>query len=332
MQQAFHLNTGLVPAADQPSLLKRIPHFSVRDWDFLFKFVADWKPSRCLDIGFGQGASVACIASALRAFGCDNARVMGIEVEAAQKHSSSVHELLTGLGLIENVTIRYEKHSSNWAFIDLLESTPDPSFDLININSPRTWYAMGLAASVAAVLLSPGGWLILNGVNFTFASSTRRNERWVRKMPANEQTTMQVDKVFNLLIKHNPSFGTLRSYNKCYFARRCSTGMVKIKPMEHDSFESVICELLARSHVDPDFRFDLIWRPQLAYNSLPADKVERLKEIRFCEGTDAVAIGNEFRKNDGCYRLLPPAWCSKMNRAALQELLDHPLLSPLTMP
>jgi predicted O-methyltransferase YrrM len=310
-----------MPEFNALNLVKNISQFSLKNWILLLKFVHDWQPRQCLDLGFGHGISTICIASALREIGCDDCHVSAIDTKKSRERMPNVEDLLRRAGLMDGVSIQYEEKSINWAFIQMLENSPSARFDLVNINGVRTWYSMGFAAMMAVRLLKPGGWLILNGVDFTLASSSQCNDKWVRKLPDIEQNTMQVNKVFDLLVKGNDSFSIYRAYGKLYFAQRASEILPVATSMDQLLVESTLCEVLCRAHTDPDFRFDLIWNRRAAAERMPGPAGKDLMGMKFCEGSESVVIGKEFSDKDGTYHLIPPHWHSKMNRAILLEYL-----------
>lgn len=306
---------------DAIKAVRHLPNFSLSTWDLLYKFICDWQPHRCLDLGFGYGASTVCIAGALRACGRNDNCLTAIDVENSRRHVPNVETLLSLANMRDYVSVRYETKSFNWALLDILERKPGrPLFDFINIDSPRTWYSMGFAAMLTTQLLNPGGWLVLNGVNFTFASSFRRKERWVRNMPPAEQTTPQVNKIFDILVKRNSAFSTYRSYGNLYFARRraAEEGDHNRDPSDH--LDLLVCDVLARAYADPDFRFDLIWNSGAALRQISSEADRVLSRVRFSEA-DRIAIGRELTATKGHCYLLPPPWCSRETRTTLVQLL-----------
>jgi hypothetical protein len=260
--------------------------------------------------------------------------VLAIDSAKSRQRVPNAEELILRAGFEKYVSFQYVEKSYNWAFINILENLSNARFDLINVDGARTWYSMGFAAMIATRLLNPGGWLILNGANFSYASSPRKNEKWVRKLPLIERTTMQVDKVFDLLVSGDKSFSNCRAYGTMYFAQRADDSASSPRKFDQAHIDSTICSVLARAYTDPDFRFNLIWNYEAATNSLPGRQGQLLKEVRFREGSDAVVVGKEFSSVDGCYHLPPPVWRSKMNRVALLKYLEKPneIQQPPTVP
>jgi hypothetical protein len=70
-------------------------------------------------------------------------------------------------------------------------------------------------------LLRPGGWIIFDDLDWTYESSpTLKNTEYVRKMPEDERTTAQVERIYELLVKTHPEFEAFRREAGWAYARR----------------------------------------------------------------------------------------------------------------
>jgi hypothetical protein len=69
----------------------------------------------------------------------------------------------------------------------------------------------GFAFFLADRLLKPGGWMLFDDLDWTYATgATLGNTEQVRLMPREERETAQVGKVFDLLVRRHPSCGEFK--------------------------------------------------------------------------------------------------------------------------
>ena len=196
-----------------------VPGFSVTEWDHLYSFVQAWRPERCLDIGFGGGVSTICIATAMREIG-SACKIDALDTNTCWNYSPNIDELRQRAGLEQpSISVSVSPSSCNWAFVDLLERDEESRFDLIHIDGERSWQSTGFTVALAQRLLNWGGWLVINGADFEYASLHTENRSWLDRMPLAEKTTCQVNKVFELLICGDPRFEVCRRQGTRYFAR-----------------------------------------------------------------------------------------------------------------
>lgn len=122
-----------------------------------------------------------------------------------------IHELLRRAGLEDIVTPVIAQSSYTWELMKLIERRSNgrcrPMFDSCFIDGAHSWDVDGFAFFLVEKLLKPGGWLLLDDLDWTYARSPslRHTER-VLAMPLGERTTPQVGKVFDLLVRQHPSF------------------------------------------------------------------------------------------------------------------------------
>jgi hypothetical protein len=115
------------------------------------------------------------------------------------------------------------------------------------------------------------------------------------------------------------SFSTIRErlVGKYYMA---DSDLEAICPEAHE--RPILRELLVRAHVDPDFRFDLIWNVGEALGQVPGGCPKGLTGISFRDETSNAAQEIRFDALESCICLMLPAWRDLFNRGRLEAMID----------
>jgi predicted O-methyltransferase YrrM len=197
------------------------PFMSLSQADVLTSFMEEHAVENVLELGFAHGVSTCYIAAALGRIG--NGHVVAIDLEKAQEGTPNVHELLTRTGQSERVTVYFEPTSYNWRLMKLLEQEPRPMFDLCYLDGAHSWFVDGLAFYLVHLLLRPGGWIVFDDLEWTYANSPAlRDAEFVRMMPEDERNTPQVRKVYELLVKSHPEYHNFRIQSGWAYAQKKS--------------------------------------------------------------------------------------------------------------
>jgi predicted O-methyltransferase YrrM len=273
-----------------------------------------------LELGFLHGVSTVYLAAAL-----DEAQggfLTTIDTVAARDRVPNVEHLLGLTDLARLVKIYYEPTSFNWRLMRLLEEDRYESFDFCYINVAHSWYEAGLAFSLAERLVKPGGWVVFNDLAYTFRESSNKNEPRVRRMPQDEQSIPQVERVFTLLAEANPYFGFYRRLGRFGFAQKRDPVWSAQQRAQH-AVEVAISVAVDRAHADPEFREDLLLSPSEAISSLTGQPAEHFEDLRFVE-TDSLAPTSPTKAVSGetTFYLERPAWVRTIGEAELQRMLD----------
>jgi predicted O-methyltransferase YrrM len=183
------------------------------------RFVHRHGSRNILELGFRHGVSTCYLAAALDDIG--DGSITTIDLEAVHDEEPNVDQLLDRLGLAHLVQRFYEPTSYTWRLMKMLDDDPTPRFDLCYIDGAHDWFVDGFAFFLVDRLLRPGGWIIFDDLDWTFARSPALSgtER-VLRMPAEERTTPQVRKVFELLVVTHPGYEQFRMDGDWAFARK----------------------------------------------------------------------------------------------------------------
>ena len=146
---------------------------------------------------------------------------MTIDLESARTAQPNIEELLTQVGERERVKVFYEPTSYTWRLMKFLEQDPLPSFDFCYLDGAHNWFVDALAFTLVDRVLRPGGWIIFDDVDWTYATSPALSKtEWVQNMPADERETPQVQKIFDLLVKTHPNYHHFRLEDGWAYAQK----------------------------------------------------------------------------------------------------------------
>ena len=208
---------------DVKSVVGDLPNMSLKQATTITKFITDNQTKAILELGFKHGVSTCYMAAALSELG--RGSIVTIDLELARENRPNVEELLDRIGERGRVTVFYEPTSYTWRLMRFLEENPAPRFDLCYLDGAHDWYVDALAFFLVDRLLQPGGWIIFDDIDWTYATSpSLKGTELVRRMPADEQTTPQVKKIYELLVKTHPSYHNFRLEDGWAFAQKRESG------------------------------------------------------------------------------------------------------------
>jgi predicted O-methyltransferase YrrM len=200
--------------------LAGIPHMTLPQATAVTELILDNKFQSILELGFRHGVSTCYMAAALRELGEDG-HITTIDLVGAQSAEPNIEQLLQRHGLSELVTVFYEPQSYVWRLMKLLEEDPTPRFDMCYIDGAHSWYVDGFAFFLVDKLLKPGGLIILDDLDWTFATYMYHTPL-VAAMPEEEKWVPQVRKVYELLVKPHTSYGRFEQKDGWAYAWKIS--------------------------------------------------------------------------------------------------------------
>jgi len=205
-----------------------IPHMTPTQAKAITDFVIENQIHNILELGFRHGVSTCYMSGALDELG--RGSITTIDRLSARNEDPNIESLLASLGLQKFVTVYYEPTSYTWRLMKMLEEDPEPRFDFCYLDGAHDWFVDGFAFFLIDRLLVPGGWIIFDDLDWTYASSnTLKNTERVKSMPQEERETAQVRKVYELLVKPHPSYGDFIVKDSWAYAHKASydSGVVK---------------------------------------------------------------------------------------------------------
>jgi predicted O-methyltransferase YrrM len=195
-----------------------LPYMRLEQGEKVFNLIQTNRLHKCLELGFYHGVSSAYIAGAIDQLG--RGSLTTIDLKRARNLQPNIDEVLTRVGLKAWVEYYFEPTSYNWRLMKFLEEGLQGTFDFCYIDGGHTWYSTGFAFFLVAKLLRPGGWIIFDDLNWTHEGEAVRGTRRIKAMPAEERRTPQVRKVYELLVKSDPSFDLCFEEGSWGYARK----------------------------------------------------------------------------------------------------------------
>jgi predicted O-methyltransferase YrrM len=188
----------------------------------LGEFVRQTGARDVLELGTGHGGSACWLATGLRLKGG------GMLTTIDRDTAPAVAQLLKSAGVADITRIVRAPRSYTLELMRLIQAhTADyrcnPQFDFCFIDGAHTWDTDGFAFFLVEKLLKPGGWLVLDDLDWTYAGCPRPappDAELARLMSAEELSTRQVRNVFELLVRQHPGFDAVRQFRHHGWARK----------------------------------------------------------------------------------------------------------------
>jgi predicted O-methyltransferase YrrM len=196
-----------------------IPFMSPELGRRVYDHVRREQPRDVLELGTAHGVSAAYIAAALEANGDPAARLTTVDHAGAAFTDPTPAETLERAGVSDRVTIVHEHSSYNWWLAQEVRARSDtagnvePVYDFVYLDGAKNLNVDGLAVVLIEKLLRPGGWLLMDDLEWTY-----RANPWI--VPSGdghplgppseaELAGAPLSLVFDLLVAANPAFTQL---------------------------------------------------------------------------------------------------------------------------
>jgi predicted O-methyltransferase YrrM len=208
-----------------------IPNMTPTQAKVMTSFVIENQIQNILELGFRHGVSTCYMAGALDELG--RGSVTTIDLLPARNAKPNIESLLADFGLQKFVTVYYEPTSYTWRLMKMLEESSEPRFDFCYLDGAHSWFVDGFAFFLIDRLLFPGGWIVFDDLDWTYAvSPTLKETEKVKSMPQEEKETAQVRKIYELLVKSHPSYGDFTIKDGWAYARKLSSNSGVLKTQE----------------------------------------------------------------------------------------------------
>jgi predicted O-methyltransferase YrrM len=195
-------------------LVRGVPWMSPDQGAIVYRHIRETAPDLVLELGTANGASAAYMAAALDANG--SGRLVTVDRADAGYQPA---RLLEDIGLRKWVDVVVRPDSSyNWFLKEQIDQQSDaagncePIYDFCYLDGAHNWTIDGLAALLVEKLLKPEGWLLLDDLEWSYASSpSAASEPFA--MSSSERRQPHMRAVFDLLVRQHPSFTEFRVEN-----------------------------------------------------------------------------------------------------------------------
>jgi predicted O-methyltransferase YrrM len=189
----------------------------------VYDHIRNTQPEAVLELGTAHGVSAAYMAAALEANG--QGHLVTVD-HAGAAYDPSPEDVLERAGLAHRVEIVRRHSSYNWFLKEQIEAASDeagnttPQFDFCYLDGAKNFNVDGLAVVLIEKLLRPGGWLLMDDLEWTYEQNP-----WILPsgdghplgpLSENERTEPHLSAVFELIVKPHPSFSVFRREDAWY--------------------------------------------------------------------------------------------------------------------
>ncbi|MEE2946055.1 MAG: class I SAM-dependent methyltransferase [Pseudomonadota bacterium] len=155
-----------------------------------------------IEIGFFHGKSSAYIAAILEDQGAGH--LTTFDLVRAREKTPNIEDLLKGLDLSHRVTPFFAKRSYTWELQRLINSENRPQFDFCFFDGGHTWDNTGFGVLLIDMLLRPGGFILLDDMDWTIDGSKyyQQNPKKMKPYDADERAVPAVRRVWDSILPH----------------------------------------------------------------------------------------------------------------------------------
>jgi predicted O-methyltransferase YrrM len=203
---------------DVTTAVGRVPFMTAEQAQRLEALWADAPAGDILELGFAHGKGSAYLGALAAGKG---GRAICVDNPTARHRSPSAEDTVRRAGVAEHVDLVYADQGYNWWLMRQLEADAGPRFSLVYLDGAHEWDPDALAVLLVSRLVHPGGYLVLDDLDWTFASSPSAGIAERRKtLPADYVDEAHVRKVWTLLVQRDPTWGQLREIDSWAIARK----------------------------------------------------------------------------------------------------------------
>src|SRR3954447_6419176 len=193
-----------------------LPYMSPAQGRIVFDHILATRPAEVLELGTGHGVSAAYLAAGLASVGAG--RLTTVD-HAQARFDPGPEEVLARAGVADRVTIVRQFSSYTWWLKELVSARSDragnvaPLYDFVYIDGAKSFTIGGLTAVLVEKLLRPGGWLLLDDLDWRYTDAPAREATdgiVQRELSEPGRGEPHLRAVFDLVIAQHPSFTELR--------------------------------------------------------------------------------------------------------------------------
>ena len=193
-----------------------VPFMSPAQGRIVYDHVVATRPAAALELGTAHGVGAAYLAAALADNGHGHLTTVDFAGAAYDPPPAAV---LARAGVADRVTVVREFSSYTWWLKEQVAAASDahgnvePRFDFVYLDGAKNWTIDGLAVVLVEKLLRPGGWLLMDDLDWTYADDPGRDATdgvANRDLSEPERTEPHLRAVFDLIVAQHPSFTELR--------------------------------------------------------------------------------------------------------------------------
>lgn len=183
---------------------------SAKQGALIYKMILENEIYDILELGTAHGTGSCYMAAALHEKG--KGSVLTIDNKNALSRNPDANELLRKCNLEAYATPLYANTTYNWELMKIIDSQTkdgicEPIFDFCYLDGAHNFEVDSCAFFLVDKLLRPGGYILFDDVNWTYANSPSLKETdWVTKMEGDEKTTPHIRKLIELLVVSHQNY------------------------------------------------------------------------------------------------------------------------------
>ena len=195
-----------------------------RQGNLIYKLILKNPIEQVLELGTAHGVGACYMAAALAEK--KKGKVLTIDNKLALERNPNPIELIKKNGLKDYVNPVFAESTYNWELMKIIERQTSngictPIFDFCYIDGAHNFEVDCCAFHLVDKLLKPGGWILFDDLNWTYADSpTLKDTEWVRNMAEEERTTPHVKKIVELVVKTHPGYTEESYFNDWVIVRK----------------------------------------------------------------------------------------------------------------
>jgi predicted O-methyltransferase YrrM len=193
-----------------------VPFMSPAQGRIVYDHVRATRPGEVLELGTAHGVGAAYLAAALEDNG--TGRLTTVDFAGAA-YDPPPEAVLARAGVAGRVAIVREFSSYTWWLKEQVQARSDragnvePVYDFVYLDGAKNWTIDGLAVVLVEKLLRPGGWLLMDDLDWTYAQDPGREATdgiVHRELSGPERTEPHLRAVFDLIVAQHPAFTELK--------------------------------------------------------------------------------------------------------------------------
>ncbi len=202
-----------------------------------------------LELGFayGKGSAYLGALAAQR-----SRRVVCVDNLSARDRQPAAELTIEKAGVADHVDLHFVDNGYVWWMKQQLEKGVSLRYSLVYLDGAHDWFVDGFAALLLDRFVIPGGVLVLDDLDWSFASSTAPDiVARVLSMTADVAREPQVRKVWELLLQVDPRWGEFEELDSWGIARKLTSTDTR-RPLDRvvvrPSATAVIGSVTRRAH------------------------------------------------------------------------------------
>ena len=189
-----------------------VPFMSPEQGRLVYDHVRTTRPAAVLELGTAHGVGAAYLAAALEDNGAGRLTTVDF---AGAAYDPAPEAVLARAGVARAGAIVREFSSYTWWLKEQVQARSDrarqrrAAYDFVYLDGAKNWTIDGLAVVLVEKLLRPGGWLLMDDLDWTYAHDPGREATdgiVHRELSEPERTEPHLRAVFELIVAQHPSF------------------------------------------------------------------------------------------------------------------------------